>query len=135
MSIGEAESFRYYWQDGWKPGSPSWLGPKNPHWPRAYRVRYWEEGWREVIFGSEDAYLDRLLSLGFDGVYLDRVDGFDYWGPKTRNVRPSRYWYGNASAGSVGDAKSKSSRFKPPCTITSFTVIVRESGISLEPSS
>ena len=32
MSIGEAEDYRYYWQPGWQPGSPSWLEAENPVW-------------------------------------------------------------------------------------------------------
>src|SRR5690606_19523023 len=42
MSIGEAESYRFYWKDGWGPGTPDWLGRENRQWPDNYAVRYWD---------------------------------------------------------------------------------------------
>ena len=45
MSIGEAESYRFYWQDGWRPGNPPWLGVENPDWPGNYKVHYWDPAW------------------------------------------------------------------------------------------
>jgi cysteinyl-tRNA synthetase len=32
-----------------------------------------------VLFGSDDAYLDRILAAGFDGAYLDIIDAFEYF--------------------------------------------------------
>ena len=32
--------------------------------------------------GSPDAYLDRILAAGFDGVYLDIIDAFEYFEAK-----------------------------------------------------
>ncbi|MEW6746464.1 MAG: MJ1477/TM1410 family putative glycoside hydrolase [Planctomycetota bacterium] len=89
MSIGEAEDYRWYWSTKWDadhdgmpdPGAPSWLGPSNPDWPGNYKVRYWETGWQELIYGSPSSYLDKILAAGFDGVYLDIVDAYEYWGP------------------------------------------------------
>jgi cysteinyl-tRNA synthetase len=89
MSIGEAETYRWYWQSQWDAnrdgtpdsGSPSWLGPSNPNWPNNYKVRYWELEWQSVIYGSANSYLDKIIDAGFDGVYLDIVDGFEFWGP------------------------------------------------------
>jgi len=89
MSIGEAENYRWYWDDSWDkdhdgnpdPGAPSWLGPSNPQWPGNYKVKYWEEGWQEIIYGSPTSYLDKIIEAGFDGVYLDIIDAYEYWGP------------------------------------------------------
>lgn len=88
LSIGEAESYRFYWNPAWVdvsgnplPSAPSWLGPVNPDWAGNYKVRYWEQGWKSIIFGSSTAYLDRIIDAGFDGVYLDIIDAFEYWGP------------------------------------------------------
>ncbi len=75
ISIGEAEDYRWYWKGWWRPGTPSWLGPENPQWPGNYPVRFWDEGWRALVF----QYLDRILAAGFDGAYLDRVDVYEYW--------------------------------------------------------
>lgn len=76
LSIGEAEDYRFYWRDGWEEDSPSWLGPENPEWPGNYVVRYWEDGWKEIVFG----YLKRVISRGFSGVYLDKLDSYEYFG-------------------------------------------------------
>jgi cysteinyl-tRNA synthetase len=75
MSIGEAEDYRFYWQDGWEPGDPAWLGEENPDWPGNYKVHYWDPGWQAIIF----SYMDRLLDAGFDGAYLDIIDAYEYY--------------------------------------------------------
>lgn len=79
MSIGEAEDYRYYWDPGWTQDPPSWLAQENPDWPGNYKVRYWDADWQAIIFGSENAYVDKILNAGFDGVYLDIVDAFEYF--------------------------------------------------------
>jgi cysteinyl-tRNA synthetase len=79
MSIGEAEDYRWYWQPSWETDPPGWLGPENPDWPGNYLVEYWDPGWQAIIYGSSDAYLDRILDAGFDGVYLDKIDAFESW--------------------------------------------------------
>ncbi len=56
--------------------APPWLGLENPHWAANYLVRYWDQAWQDIIFGSKDAELDRIVTAGFDGVYLDRVDAY-----------------------------------------------------------
>ena len=89
LSIGEAENYRYYWQPGWAPGSPAWLGPPNPDYPDNFKVRYWDPAWQAIIFGSPGAYLDQIIAQGFDGVYLDVIDAFEFWGPDGNNERPS----------------------------------------------
>ena len=79
MSIGEAENYRYYWIPGWEFGSPVWLDDANPDWPGNYMIRYWEPEWKSIIFGNNNAYLNRILEAGFDGVYLDNIDSFEYY--------------------------------------------------------
>jgi cysteinyl-tRNA synthetase len=79
MSIGEAEDYRYYWRSSWEKNPPSWLDEENPDWPGNYKVRYWNPEWQAKIFGSNGAYLDMLLSAGFDGVYLDIIEAFEYF--------------------------------------------------------
>jgi len=75
VSVGEAEDYRWYWQDGWGPGNPSWLGPENAEWPGNYAVRFWEDGWQNIVYD----YLDKILAAGFDGAFLDKVDEYEYW--------------------------------------------------------
>lgn len=79
MSIGEAEDYRYYWQSDWDESSPSWMDGENPHWEGNYKVRYWEPEWQSIIYGNENAYLDKIIYAGFDGVYLDIIDAFEYY--------------------------------------------------------
>jgi len=79
MSIGEAEDYRYYWESGWKKGNPEWLYKENPDWEGNYKVKYWMEDWKQIIFGGENAYFDKIMNAGFDGVYLDIIDAFEYF--------------------------------------------------------
>src|ERR1041385_7969696 len=81
LSIGEAENYREYWRREWdanrdgKPdaGAPVFLLEENPEWKGNYRVKYWRADWQEVIL----AEVERIIAAGFDGLYLDIVDGFE----------------------------------------------------------
>jgi len=79
MSIGEAEEYRYYWKDEWESDPPSWLKEENRDWEGNYKVEYWDPDWQGIIYGSTDAYLDKIVDKGFDGVYLDIIDAFEYF--------------------------------------------------------
>jgi len=79
MSIGEAEDYRYYWQSSWSNNTPSWLDEENPNWEGNYKVRYWEQDWKNVIYGNDASYLKKILDAEFDGVYLDIIDAFEYY--------------------------------------------------------
>jgi cysteinyl-tRNA synthetase len=81
LSIGEAQNFRGYWDLDWVTGNPSWLGLQNPEQPGNYHVQYWNPAWQDIIFDSPDSYLAQIIAAGFDGVYLDNVDAYKYWGP------------------------------------------------------
>jgi uncharacterized protein (TIGR01370 family) len=86
LSIGEAENYRFYWDASWlKSNRPSWLGPVNPSWRGNYEVKYWDPAWQAIVLG----YLDRILAQGFDGAYLDIVDGYEFWGPDGNNQNPN----------------------------------------------
>ncbi|MDZ4822967.1 MAG: endo alpha-1,4 polygalactosaminidase [Flavobacteriales bacterium] len=79
MSIGEAEDYRPYWEPDWSFNPPDWLGELNPDWPGNYKVHYWDENWQSIIFGNDTSYMKNILDAGFDGVYLDIIDAFEYW--------------------------------------------------------
>ena len=79
LPIGAAENDRYYWQAGWSTSPPDWLGEENPDMPGSYSVEYWSPEWQEVIFSNEDSYIDRILQAGFDGIYLEGADAFEYF--------------------------------------------------------
>jgi cysteinyl-tRNA synthetase len=96
FSIGEAEDYRFYFKPSqWliskdnancgvilSPKAPLWLDRPNPNWCGNYKARYWKPGWRKILFGkqsgSKKSYLDRIIDNGFDGVYLDIIDAFEY---------------------------------------------------------
>ncbi|MFC1849847.1 endo alpha-1,4 polygalactosaminidase [candidate division CSSED10-310 bacterium] len=79
MSIGEAESYRFYWQDEWNSNPPSWLAEENPDWPGNFKVRYWDPAWQSIIYGNDGSYVKKILDAGFDGTYLDIIDAFEYF--------------------------------------------------------
>lgn len=79
MSIGEAEDYRYYWQSAWNTTKPDWIAAENPDWVGNFKVKYWNDDWQKIIYKNNDSYLDKILSAGFDGVYLDIIDGFEYF--------------------------------------------------------
>ena len=72
VSMGAAESYRPYWQPGWKVGHPAWLLAQDPDWPGNYDVAYWNPEWKVVALAS----LDRVIDQGFDGVYMDLIDAY-----------------------------------------------------------
>lgn len=86
FSIGEAEEYRFYWDDDWNTNVPSWLGPENPNWEGNYKVKYWKTGWWDA---GLQPYINRINAAGFDGVYLDIIDGYDYWGNNGYNTKTS----------------------------------------------
>lgn len=79
LSIGEAEDYRYYWKEDWNTNPPRWLAEENPDWPGNYKVRYWDKDWQRIIYGNDESYLKKILDAGFDGVYLDLIDAFEYF--------------------------------------------------------
>jgi uncharacterized protein (TIGR01370 family) len=115
ISIGEASDFRNDWNPAWTTtgeasGSltalaPHWLGPVNPDWPEGRKVRYWESGWQDEIFNaSKTGALDKIVTQGFDGAYLDIVDAYYFWAVEaTAAERKS----GDPAVGDEKDAASR----------------------------
>lgn len=75
LSIGEAEDYRHYWEKDWDIGDPSFLYEENPFWKGNFKVKYWEDQWRTIIYRQ----LDKIIDTGFDGAYLDLVDAYEYF--------------------------------------------------------
>ncbi len=86
LSIGEAEDYRpdYFTSEYMEEDAPDWLLSENKVWKGNRIIRFCNEGWQQTILGDENGMsvynsvefspLYKLLELGFDGVYLDRVD-------------------------------------------------------------
>lgn len=79
MSIGQSENYRWYWDPKWEKNPPVWLDVPDGVWAGDHWVHYWEPEWQRIIYGTPESYLDQILALGFDGVYLDRVDAYWYY--------------------------------------------------------
>lgn len=79
LSVGEAEDYRYYWQPEYKKNPPTWLAAANKNWEGNYKVEYWHDEWKDILFKGKDSYLDKLLACGYDGAFLDVIDSFYYF--------------------------------------------------------
>jgi cysteinyl-tRNA synthetase len=79
VDIGQAEDWRWYWKNKWRPGRPEWIVTVDPDdWEGCYPVAYWYPEWEDiVIYGSNGmSHLQVALQNGFDGIYMDWVEGF-----------------------------------------------------------
>ncbi|MEI7594562.1 MAG: endo alpha-1,4 polygalactosaminidase [Bacteroidota bacterium] len=88
INIGEAEDYRSYWGNNWTIGSPNFLISSDPDgWSGNYPVAYWKQEWKNIWIGDSNR-IQKLVDLGFDGVYLDWVEAYD--DEKTRNTAVSQ---------------------------------------------
>jgi cysteinyl-tRNA synthetase len=96
MDVGQAEDWRWYWtwsrewdcQPPRPAGWPDYILSCDPDgWAGDYPVAYWDAAWKDVmIYGlavgdppdqSYRSALDEVLGDGFDGIYLDWVEGYE----------------------------------------------------------
>ena len=96
LDIGEAEDWRWYWDwsQEWEEGEPrpeDWpefiLTHDPDGWEGNYPVAYWDQEWKDImIYGVGDdesgerdyeSAMDEILRDGFDGVYMDWVEGYE----------------------------------------------------------
>jgi len=75
LSIGEAENYRFYWEKQWKKCPPPFICKENTHWKGNFAVEFWRDEWHAIVL----TYLDEIVSQGFDGVYLDIVDAYQFF--------------------------------------------------------
>jgi len=75
IDVGEAEDYRWYWQDGWEVGNPSWIAGEDPDgWDGNYPVVFWNDDWKAIMA----EYLTRIINDGYDGIYLDWLEVYDF---------------------------------------------------------
>jgi cysteinyl-tRNA synthetase len=79
LSIGEAEDYRPYWKPSWSKTPPPFLGVEDPNWKGNFAVRYWDPAWQSILMDGPDSPLSKILAVGFDGVYLDKVDEYGWF--------------------------------------------------------
>ncbi len=101
VDIGEAEDWRWYWpwskedeQDQTPEAAdlpddfPDYIVARDPDgWAGNYPVAYWDDAWKDIIIYGENhgptddrdftSAIDELILDGFDGIYLDWVEGFE----------------------------------------------------------
>ena len=89
LSVGEAEDYRteYFAKEYMTEDAPDWLLGENKDWAGNRIINVCSEGWQKTMLGDgtgrsvynsvEPSPLQRLIDLGFDGVYLDRVDVYE----------------------------------------------------------
>ncbi len=79
VDIGSAAAYDYYWQNGWREGSPVWISGNHKENTDRYYVQYWRPEWQSIIFGSTNSYIYGLIAQGFDGVILTGLDAYKYF--------------------------------------------------------
>ena len=78
VDIGEAEDWRWYWQDDWEVGNPDFIITEDPDgWSGNYPVAYWRDEWKDIMIYDEDSALNQVLDDGFDGIYMDWIEAYD----------------------------------------------------------
>ena len=76
IDIGQAESYRTYWQPEWRIGNPAWIVGADPDgWAENYPVAFWHDEWQQIWL-ARGGMLDKILSAGFDGIYLDWIEAY-----------------------------------------------------------
>lgn len=89
ISIGEAETYRPYWNNEWdqdKDGTPDQAAPdflctQNPSWAGNYKVKFWRADWQKIILSA----FNEILQQGFDGAYLDIIDAYEFFEHDAKN--------------------------------------------------
>ncbi|PID57518.1 hypothetical protein CSB45_06730 [candidate division KSB3 bacterium] len=89
VDIGQAETWRWYWDSRWRVGNPEWIVGEDPdEWAGCLPVAYWDPVWEDiVIYGYQgQSHIEASLKAGFDGLYMDWVEAFsdDNVGSKAR---------------------------------------------------
>jgi len=96
IDIGEAEDWRWYWtwSKEWPQGEPrpadwpNYILTHDPDdWEGDYPLAYWDERWKDIViygnnqdsspYGDYNSVIDEVIKDGFDGIYLDWVEGFE----------------------------------------------------------
>jgi len=76
INIGAAETFRYYWKDEWDLNRPDWIKKQYEGYHDEYWVEFWNPEWQKIIYGNDNSYIKKIIDAGFDGAYLDNVEGY-----------------------------------------------------------
>lgn len=85
VDIGEAEDWRWYWQDNWtaptetSSGNPDFIVSVDPDgWEGNYPVAFWDDRWKDIILYDEESSIQQILDDGFDGIYMDWIEAYEH---------------------------------------------------------
>ncbi len=85
IDIGEAEDWRWYWEDSWTAptgtsnGNPDFLISVDPDgWEGDYPVAFWDDRWKDIMLYDERSSIQQILDDGFDGVYMDWIEAYEH---------------------------------------------------------
>ena len=78
LDVGQAERYRTYWRPEWGVGAAAspWIVAEDPDgWTDNYPVAYWDARW-QAIWLAPGGLIDQVVAAGFDGIYLDWIEGY-----------------------------------------------------------
>ncbi len=131
--LGEAEMTRYYWHQfnrdalikrdevagiGYKNSPLNFtviegseiLGRDNAEYADNFPAKFWLPAWQKTMIEdsaeSGISYLNRIIAAGFDGVYLDTVDAFEYYNEKSIATRAKQMYEFVIKIAKLGRAKN-----------------------------
>lgn len=78
MSVGEAQNNRYYWKTDWQPNA-GFISKENADAKGSFKVKFWKTDWQNIIYGNDASYTKKILNAGFDGIYLDVIDAYEFF--------------------------------------------------------
>jgi cysteinyl-tRNA synthetase len=76
VNIGAAENWRYYWKKDWGINNPRCIKKKYDGYDNEFYVEFWNRNWQKIIYGNDRSYVKKILDAGFDGIFLDNVEGY-----------------------------------------------------------
>lgn len=127
--LGEAEMVRYYWDTlgkealisaseassiGYKReflantttvGGVKVLARNNSEYLDNLPAKFWDYSWQSTMINT---YLPKIMEAGFDGVYLDTVDAFEYYNDSVIDTRAKQMYDFIVKIGQAAKAKDSS---------------------------
>lgn len=79
INVASAATYDYFWQPGWGPGSPAYVGAPYRKDPDRYRTLYWDPAWQSVLLGGTASFVYGVFDLGFDGVIIKGTESWRYF--------------------------------------------------------
>lgn len=74
LDVSEAGAYMY--PEFFSQGSlPAWFGKEHTGFPGLYTVQYWQPQWEQALLSR----IDTIIARGYDGVFLDVLDGNNFW--------------------------------------------------------